>query len=153
MPLFQEDMLSKVNSAQEACAKCFVVHVSKFEIPQITWKNRKNHIKTLDLFMKNWKLWVWCSLLHFFVWFVRFQILICEPQSICLMLLVLSWLYHAELLIPHYSVVCTTVYGRLLHLSTACLHFWSSCNTCWWTAGKIMRKPNIVQHSMLRAFF
>ena len=29
----------------------------------------------------------------FFIWFARFQILICEPQSILRKLLVLSWLY------------------------------------------------------------
>ena len=28
----------KVNSVQEACSKCLVVHISKFEILQITWK-------------------------------------------------------------------------------------------------------------------
>ena len=28
----------KVNSVQEACAKCFAVHMLKFEILQITWK-------------------------------------------------------------------------------------------------------------------
>ena len=33
----------KVNSVQEACAKCFAVHILKFEILQITWKNKKKH--------------------------------------------------------------------------------------------------------------
>ena len=34
----------KVNSVQEACAKCFAVHISKFEILQTTWKKRnKKH--------------------------------------------------------------------------------------------------------------
>ena len=32
---------SKVNSMQEACAKCFAVHILKFEILQITWKKMK----------------------------------------------------------------------------------------------------------------
>ena len=30
----------KVNSLQEACAKCFVVHLLKFEISQTTWENK-----------------------------------------------------------------------------------------------------------------
>ena len=29
-------LVSKVNSVQEACAKCFAVHILKFEILQIT---------------------------------------------------------------------------------------------------------------------
>jgi hypothetical protein len=32
---------SKVNSVQEACTKCFVVHTLKFEILQFTWKKFK----------------------------------------------------------------------------------------------------------------
>ena len=35
----------------------------------------------------------WCILFRFFMWFSRFQILICKPQSIWRKLLVLSWLY------------------------------------------------------------
>ena len=31
----------KVNSVQEACSKRFGVHISKFEILQTTWKNKK----------------------------------------------------------------------------------------------------------------
>ena len=31
---------SKVNSVQEACTKCFVVHTLKFEILQTTLKNK-----------------------------------------------------------------------------------------------------------------
>ena len=30
----------KVNSVQEACAKCFAVHILKFEILHTTWKNQ-----------------------------------------------------------------------------------------------------------------
>ena len=56
-------------------------------------KTKTKNIKMLDLLMKNWKLIVWCSLFHFFTWSERFQILICEPQSIWRKLLVLSWLY------------------------------------------------------------
>ena len=56
----------KVNSIQEACAKCFAVHKLRFEILQTTWKNNTENIKTLEVLMKNWKLRVWCSLFHFF---------------------------------------------------------------------------------------
>ena len=59
-------LLGKVNSVQEACAKCFVVHLIKFKILQTTWKNKTKNIKMLNLLVKNWKLRVWCSLLHFF---------------------------------------------------------------------------------------
>ena len=57
-------------------------------------KKKTKNIKMLDLLMKNLKLRIWCSLFHFFVmWFSRFQILVCEPQSIWRKVLVLSWLY------------------------------------------------------------
>ena len=56
----------KVNSVQEAFAKCFVVHILKFEILQTTWKNKAKNIKRLDLLVKNWKVKVWWSLFHFF---------------------------------------------------------------------------------------
>ena len=52
----------KVNSVQEACVKCFAVHILKFEILQTTWKNKTKNIKMLDLLMKNWKLRDWCVL-------------------------------------------------------------------------------------------
>ena len=42
----------KVNSVQEACAKCFAVHILKFEILQTTLKNKTKSIKMLDLLMK-----------------------------------------------------------------------------------------------------
>ena len=86
-------MSIKVNSVQEPCAKCFVVHILKFEISQTTWKNKTKNIKMLDLLIKNWKLRAWCSLFHFFHVILRFQILIREPQRIWRKLLVLSWLY------------------------------------------------------------
>ena len=38
----------KVISVQEACAKCFAVHISKFEILQITWKNWSKEHQTLS---------------------------------------------------------------------------------------------------------
>ena len=43
----------KVNSVPEACAKCFVVHILKFEILQTTWKNKTKSIKMLNLLAKN----------------------------------------------------------------------------------------------------
>ena len=51
----------KVNSVQEAFAKCFAVHILKFEILQTA-----ENVKILDLLMKNPKLRVWCSLFHLF---------------------------------------------------------------------------------------
>ena len=36
----------------------------------------------------------WCFLWVFFMWYARFKILICEPQSIWRKLFVLSWLYN-----------------------------------------------------------
>ena len=59
-------VLYKVNSVQEACAKCFAVHLLKFEILQTTWRNKTKNIKMLNLLVKNWKLRVWCSLFQFF---------------------------------------------------------------------------------------
>ena len=85
---------NKVNSVQEPCTKCFLLHILKFEILQTTWKNKTKNIKMLDLLVKKWKQRVWCSLFNFFMWFARFQILICEPQSIWHKLLVLSLLWN-----------------------------------------------------------
>jgi hypothetical protein len=82
----------KVNSVKEACVNCFAVHLLKFEILQTAWKNKTKNIKMLNLLMKKWKLRVWCSVFHFFMWFARFQISICEPQTIWCKLLALSWL-------------------------------------------------------------
>ena len=62
----QTRVLSKVNSAQEAWAKCFAVDILKFEILQTIWNNKTKSIKMLDLLIKNWKIRVWCSLFHFF---------------------------------------------------------------------------------------
>ena len=59
---------------------------------QTTWKNKTKSIKMIDLLMKNWKIRVYSLLYFFFMWFARFQILICVPQSIWRKLLVLSWL-------------------------------------------------------------
>ena len=68
----------KVDSVQEACPKCFTVHLSKFEILQITWKKWNKEHQNLSFQ---------------FLWFSKFKISICEPQSIWGKLLVLSWLY------------------------------------------------------------
>ena len=38
--------LVKVNSVQEACIKCFAVHLLKYEILQITWKKWNNEHQT-----------------------------------------------------------------------------------------------------------
>ena len=51
--LFLNTMIScsvyycKVDSVQEACAKCFAVHILKFEIWQITWKKWNTEYQTL----------------------------------------------------------------------------------------------------------
>ena len=53
VPLFLFNLfLDKDNSVQEACAKCFAVHILKFEIFQTAWKNKTKSIKMLDLLMK-----------------------------------------------------------------------------------------------------
>ena len=82
----------KVNSVQEARAKCFAVHVLKFEILQITWKEWNKEHQTLSFWFLFINLAFWCFLFCFFMRFARFQILICEPQSIWCKLLVQSWL-------------------------------------------------------------
>ena len=38
----------KVKSVQEVCAECFVVHILKFEISQITWKEWNKEHQTLS---------------------------------------------------------------------------------------------------------
>ena len=42
-------ILLYVNSVQEACTKCFAVHMLKFEILQTVRKNKTKSIKNLDL--------------------------------------------------------------------------------------------------------
>ena len=81
----------KVNSVQEACAKCFAVHMLKFEILQIKWKKRNKEHQTFSFQFCTNRI----SILMFSVLFfhVVFKILISEPQSIWHKLLVLSWLY------------------------------------------------------------
>ena len=53
---------SKVSSVEEPWAKCFAIHILKFEILQTTWKTKRHQ----NQLMKNWKLRVWCSLSTFF---------------------------------------------------------------------------------------
>ena len=65
----------KVNSVQEACAKYFAVHLSKFGILQTIWKNKTKNMKTLNLSVKNWILRSDVLCFIFFMWFARFQIL------------------------------------------------------------------------------
>ena len=55
----------KVNSVQEACAKCFAVHILKFEILQITWKKWNKEHQTLSFQFFTNKF----SILMFFVLF------------------------------------------------------------------------------------
>ena len=58
--------------------------------------NETKNIRLLVFSFSSINLAFWCFLFCFFMWFARFQILICEPQSIWSKLLVLSWLYKNE---------------------------------------------------------
>ena len=78
----------KVNSIQEACVKFFVVHISKFQILQNTWKNERKNIRVLVFSLLSINLAFWYTLFCFFMLCARFQISICEPQSIWRKLLV-----------------------------------------------------------------
>ena len=64
--------------------------------------NHTNHMKKIkkELRTLSFQLYLvfWCLLSCFFMWFARFQILICESQSIWRKLLVVSWLYCRVLL-------------------------------------------------------
>ena len=62
--IFKVAQIFKVNSVQEAFAKCFAVHLLEFEILQTTWKNKTKNIKILNIFVKNCKLKVWCNFFH-----------------------------------------------------------------------------------------
>ena len=74
----------KVKSVQEACAKCFAVHILKFEIFQIAWKKLNKEHQILVFSFSSIELAFWCALFCFYMWFERFWISICEPQSISL---------------------------------------------------------------------
>ena len=54
---------SKVNSVQEACAKCFAVHILKFEILQTTWKNKTKNLKSIGEKLKTKGLMFFVSFL------------------------------------------------------------------------------------------
>ena len=56
-------------------------------------KNETNNIRPLVFSFSPIYLAFWWLLVCFFMWFVRFKTLICEPQSIWHKLLLLSWLY------------------------------------------------------------
>ena len=136
--------MSKVNSVQEACTKCFAFHKLKFEIFQTTWENEtkthhnarfideKAQIKSLMFFFVSFlsselqdlikfiyfeKATKFCEIFNLLLSYVAqvkskvkisksivaFSeymnfILICEPQSIWSMLLVMSWIYNNECL-------------------------------------------------------
>ena len=54
----------KVSSVQEPCAKCFAVHISKFEILQTTWKkqNKKHqNVRSIDEKLKTKSLMFFVS--------------------------------------------------------------------------------------------
>jgi len=74
---------------KKLAAKCFAVDILKFEILKKQNKKHQN-ARFIDEKLKNKSLMFFVSI---FMWFARFQILICEPQSIWHKLLVLSWLY------------------------------------------------------------
>ena len=115
----------KVNSVQEAYTKCFAVHILELE-------NLANHIKkwndehqTLSIqFFINWN-----SILMFFVLilmgFVRFQILVCEPQTIWLF--APFWLYiywnseDFKLMLLHAVVIFCLINLTILILFKFCL--------------------------------
>ena len=97
--------VSKVNSVQEPCAKCFAVHILKFEIYSYHMKKKQ----------KNWKLQVWCSLFHFFHVICKISNLICEPKSIWHKLLVLSWLYTQSLLLRNHQLIFWIRKGKPLN--------------------------------------
>ena len=53
-------IIYKVNSVQEACDKCFSVHILKFEILQITWKKWNKEHQTLSFQFLSLNLAFWC---------------------------------------------------------------------------------------------
>ena len=65
----------KVNSVQEACAKCFAVHILRFEIFQIIWKElNKEHEKLSFQFF----IIKCCILMDFFVYSCGLQYINCK---------------------------------------------------------------------------
>ena len=105
--------LIKVNSVQEACAKCFVIHLLKFEILKNTWKNKTKNI----YWWKTEKSGSDVLCFIFVMWFAIFQILICEPQSIMRKLLILSWLYNKSyILLKLCSILWNCLKQNKMHL-------------------------------------
>ena len=68
----------KVNSVQEACAKCFAVHMLKFEILQFTWKklNKEHQTLSFQVFIDRFSIlmlfvlffYVVCKISNFNMW-------------------------------------------------------------------------------------
>ena len=83
--------MCKVNSVQEACAKCFAAHMLKFEIMQITWK--KEHQTLIFQFFVNKSSILMRFVLFFHVVFRISNFNVWTARHLC-KLLVLSWLYY-----------------------------------------------------------
>ena len=67
-------MIHKVNLVlQEACAKCFAVHILKFKILQITWKNETKNIRLL--------VFIFSSINLVFLLFVLFFDVVCKISN------------------------------------------------------------------------
>ena len=96
-------------------------HINIWNVANHMKKTKTKNIKMLDLLMKKWKLWVWCFLFIFFMWFARFQILICEPQSIWRKLLVVSWLYQPRSFLKfiHLFHSASVLYRTILRVKLA----------------------------------
>ena len=43
--LYEDATKLQVNSVQDACAKCFAVHILKFEVLQTAWKTKQKTSK------------------------------------------------------------------------------------------------------------
>ena len=83
-------------------------------------KNETKNIRLLVFSFSSINLGFWCFLFCFFMWFARFQILICEPLSIWRKFLVLSWLYR--------NGNCKL--SREIQLQLSKRH-WPHCNALW----------------------
>ena len=94
----------KVNSVQEACAKCFAIHIP-IKVWNLAYDMKKLNKKHIVFCFSSISLAFWCFLFCYFMWFGRFQILISEPQSILRKLLVLlrdHWIKSWWSLTPNY---------------------------------------------------
>ena len=128
-------VLLKVNSVQEACAKCFSVHILKFKILQITWKrwNKKHQTLSFQFFTNRFGILMF--FVCFFMWFARFQILISEPKSIWRKLLVLRWLYSG---IVNQRTYYTKVLQHRTRLDRTKNIFWAGKRICHYTFKKAL---------------